>query len=117
MFRKSTSPLCPFCKLSNETVLHVFYECDIVQNLWNELDLFFKNDFTLFHLTPQAAFLGFHNVDSKVFLIQNHLVLIFKIYIYISRRFESLIIKSLIREIMKAEKFSINNEKKTYYVQ
>ena len=29
-FRKSTSPLCPFCKLSDETVLRLFYECDIV---------------------------------------------------------------------------------------
>ena len=45
-FRKLTSPLCPFCKLSNETVLDLFYECDIVQNLWNELDLFIKNNFT-----------------------------------------------------------------------
>ena len=51
-FWKSTSPLGPFCKLSYETVLHLFYECDIVQNLWNELHLFFENDFTLFGLTP-----------------------------------------------------------------
>ena len=116
-FRKSTSLLCPFCKLSDKTVLHLFYECDIVQNLWNELDLFFENDFTLFDLTPQAAFLGFLNVDSKLLLIQNHLLLIFKKYIYNSRRSESLIIKSLIREITKAKnidkKISINNEKKT----
>ena len=113
---KSASPLSPFCKLSDETVLHLFYECDIVQNLWNELDLFFENDFTLFDLTPQAAFLGFLNVDSKLLLIQNHLLLIFKIYIYNSRRSKSLIIKFLIREIMKVknieEKISINNEKK-----
>ena len=115
-FPKLTSLPCPFCKLSDETVLHLFYECDIVQNLWNELDLFFENDFTLFDLTLQAAFLGFLNVDSKLFLIQNHLLLIFKIYIYNSRRSESLIIKFLIREIMKIknieEKISINNEKK-----
>ena len=41
-FRKSTSPLCPFCKLSDETVLHLFYKCNIILNLWNELDLFMK---------------------------------------------------------------------------
>ena len=115
-FRKSTSPLCPFCKLSDETVLHLFYKCDIIQNLWNKLGLFFENDFILFHLTPQAAFLGFLNVDSKLLLIQNHLLLIFKISIYNSRRSESLKIKCLIREITKVkhreEKISINNEKK-----
>ena len=32
-FGKSTSPLCPFCKLSDETVLHLFYECNIILNL------------------------------------------------------------------------------------
>ena len=100
-FWKSNSPLYPFCKLSDKTVLHLLYECDIVQNLWNERYLFFKNDFTLFDLTLQATFLDFLNVDSKLLLIQNHLLLIFKIYIYNSKRYKSLIIKFLIREIMK----------------
>ena len=110
-FRKSTSPLCPFCKLSDETVLHLFYECNIILNLWNELVLFFENEFTLFDLTPQAAFLGFLNVDSELLLIQNHLLLIFKIYIYNSRRSESLKIKSLIREITKVK---TQNQKKKF---
>ena len=68
-FRKSTSPLCPFCKLSDETVLYLFYECNITLNLWNEIVLFFENEFTLFDLTPQAAFLGFlgfFNVDPEL---------------------------------------------------
>ena len=115
-FQKSTSPVSPFCKLSDETVFHLFYKCYIILNLWNELELFFENEFTLFDLTPQAAFLGFLNVDSKLLLIQNHLLLIFKIYIYNSRRSESLKIKSLIREISKVknieEKTSLNDEKK-----
>ena len=116
MFRKSTSPLCLFCKLFDETVLHLFYECNIILNVWNELVLFFKNKFTLFDLTMQTAFLGFLNVNSELLLIQNYLLLIFKIYIYNSRRSESLKIKSLIREITKVknieEKISLNNKKK-----
>ena len=87
----------------------------ITQNLWNELDLIFKNDFSLFDLTLQAAFLGFLNIDSKLLLIQNLLLLIFKVYIYNSRRSESLKIKSLVSEITKVrnieQKISINNEK------
>ena len=39
-FRKLTSPLCPFCKLSDETVFHLFYEYNITLNLWNELFLY-----------------------------------------------------------------------------
>ena len=118
-FRKLTSPLCPFCKLSDETVLHLFYECNITLNLWNELVLFFKNEFTLFDLTPQAAFLGFLgflNVDPELLLIQNHLLLMFEIYIYNSRKSESLKIKSLLREITKVknieQKISLDNGKK-----
>ena len=98
-FRKSTSPLCPFCKLSDETVLHLFYECNITLNLWNELVLFFENELNLFDLTPQAAFLGFLgflNVDPELLLIQNHLLLIFKIYISNSRKSELLKTKSLL---------------------
>ena len=85
-------------------------------NLWNELVLFFENKFTLFDLTMQTAFLGFLNVNSELLLIQNYLLLIFKIYIYNSRRSESLKIKSLIWEITKVknieEKVSLNNEKR-----
>ena len=96
---------------STPSTLGMRYNSKIMDNL----ALFFENDYTLFDLTPQAAFLGFLNADSKLLLLQNHLLLIFKIYIYNSRRSESLIIKSLIREIMKAknieEKISINNEK------
>ena len=112
-FRKSTSSLCPSCKPSDETVLHQFYKCNIIEKLWNDLALFFESDFTLFDLTLQAAFLGFLNVDSKLLLLQNHFLLLFKLYIYNSRRSESLILKTLIREIMKfkniEEKVSVNN--------
>ena len=108
-FRKLTSPFFPFCRLSDETVLHLFHECDIVQNLWNELGLFFENDFTLFDLTPQATFLDFLNVDSKLFLIQNHLFLISEIHIYNSRRSESLIKKFVVREIMKVKNIEKKN--------
>ena len=80
--------------------------CNFYKNL-------FKKSVSLFDLTRQNAFLIFLNVDSKLLLLQNHLLLIFKIYIYISRRSESLILKSLIREITKVknieEEVSINN--------
>ena len=110
-FRKSTSPLCRFWKRSHDTVLHLFYECNIILNLWNKLKISLENE-----LTPQVSFLGFLNVNLKLLLTQNHLLLIFKIYIYNSSRSESLKIKSLIREITKIknmeEKISLNNKKR-----
>ena len=69
-FQRLTSSLCPICKLSDETVLYLFYECNIIQNLWNDLALFFENDSTL-DLKPQAAFLGFlkDTLPSKYLLV------------------------------------------------
>ena len=46
---------------------------------------------------------GFLNGDSKLFLVQNHVLLMFKIYIHNSRGSEPLKIKSLIREITKVK--------------
>ena len=67
-FRKSSSPFSPFCKLSDKTILYLFYEYNIIQNLWYALNLFFQNDCILFDLTSQAAFSGFLNVDLKLLL-------------------------------------------------
>ena len=96
--------------------LHLFHEDNIIKNLWNDLALFFENDFSLFDLTMQAAFVGFLNADLKLIFIQNHLLLLSKIYIYNTRRSESLILKSLIREVMKVKtikrKISIKSKKK-----
>ena len=68
------------------------------------------------NLIDFLGFLGFLNVDPELRLIQNHLLLIFKIYIYNSRKSESLKIKSLLREITKVknieEKISLDNEKR-----
>ena len=69
-FSKLTSPVCPFCKRFDETVLHLFYECEIIENLWNDLALFFENDFTVFGLTSQAGLLGSLHVNSKLLLKQ-----------------------------------------------
>ena len=50
----------------------------MIEKLWNDLALFFENNFTLFDLTPQAVFLGFLNIDTKLLLLRNHLLLILK---------------------------------------
>ena len=96
--------------------LHLFHEDNIIKNLWNDLALFFENDFSLFDLTMQAVFVGFLNADLKLIFIQNHLLLLSKIYIYNTRRSESLILKSLIREVMKVKtikrKISVKSKKK-----
>ena len=36
-FAKVISPRCSFCKLHEETIIHLFYDCLIVKRIWNQL--------------------------------------------------------------------------------
>ena len=76
------------------------------------MDLFFENKLPLFGLTQQVgSFVVFFKCRFKAILIQNHLLLVSTIYIYNSRWSEITKVKN------KEKKNSINNEKKSYYVQ
>ena len=67
--------------------------------MWNGLKTFFENHLSLYDLTPQAAFFRF--TEKHDTLLQNHLLLVFKIYLYKSRSYGFVSLKSLILEIKK----------------
>ena len=56
---RSTSLPCSFSKRFGEAILQLFCGCNKVQSLWNDLALFSENDFALFDLIPQSAFVVF----------------------------------------------------------
>ena len=55
----------------------------------------------LYDLTPQAAFFGFTEKDLDDTILQNHLLLVFKIYLYKSRSYGFVCLKPLLLEIKK----------------
>ena len=81
-FRKVTFPRCSFCKLHDETIMHLFYDCLIVKELWNQLKSILSNNLHFPISTPQNAIFGFWNLETNEHLILNYLLLIFKMYIY-----------------------------------
>ena len=84
-FGKIDSPLCSFCKMIEETPLHLFYNCIKTKLLWDQLKDFISNETLSFpSLTPQSAILG-HIDLSDDYLLINHIILIYKFYIYNSR--------------------------------
>ena len=86
IFGKIDSPLCSNCFSNDETIVHLFWECVRVSQLWNQLRIFFSTDLNLPLLTPQTAIFGFLAENDKcIFKITNHLLMIFKRYIYIYR--------------------------------
>ena len=67
-----------------ETPLHLFYNY-IKTKLWDQLKEFISNETLSFpSLTPQSAILGHINLSDDYLLI-NHIILIYKFYIYNSR--------------------------------
>ena len=84
-FGKVISPRCSFCKLHEETIMHLFYDCLIVKRIWNQLKSILSNNINFPISTPQSAIFGFWDLDTNEHLILNHLLLIFKMYIYNAR--------------------------------
>ena len=96
------SPLCSFCNLYDETPYHMFYEWDRVKCLWSDLVQCFQNNLILPTLTLQTAIFGFldYTNSDSVFennkCLSNHILLIFKLYLYKSREKKLLNIKPYI---------------------
>ena len=104
----SETSQCSFCSQNNETIEHLFCHCFVAKELWNDLNPFFENHLSLCDLTPQTAFFGFTEKDLDDTILQNHLLLVFKIYLYKSRSYGFVCLKSLLLEIKK-----INHLEKT----
>ena len=84
-FGKVNSPQCFFCKLHKETIMHLFHDCLIVKRIWNKLRSILSNNMKFSIITPQSIIFRFWDLDTNEHLVLNHLLLIFKTYIYNAR--------------------------------
>ena len=114
LFQTVSSPLCSFCN-REETILHTFYSCIFTKALWNDLKNSVEGFLQLPDLTPQSAMFGFLDINT-VYLISNHLLLIFKFYVYKARSIKEVnfnILKRKIKNVQEMEKnISKNNANK-----
>ena len=105
-FGKTQCVLCSSSHTEAGTTLHVFHKFLVTKILWNQLLLFFETDLNFPDLTSQASFFGFINgLDNNLNIIQNHILLTFKIYIYQSREKVVLKLNSLIKNVAKENCF------------
>ena len=56
-----------------------------IQSIWNQLKSILSNNLNFPISTSQSAIFGFRDLDKNEYLILNHLLLIFKMYIYNAR--------------------------------
>ena len=72
--------------MEEETTSHLFYYCIHIQDIWDHVQIYFPDCFHFSKLTLQTTIIGFHNIDNDNFLIQNDILLLFKLYIYNARK-------------------------------
>jgi len=110
-FGKKNSPLCSFCNVAEETPEHAFCECSYTQNLWNQLTTFLQPSIAMPPLIPQSALVGYpEETNFLKSILYNHLLLIFKLFIYRNRESGSLRFIALKRQIISIFKTEIKTE-------
>ena len=103
-FGITNTALCSFCNTLEETPIHIFFDRIHVKSPWERFRTKFQNDFILPSITPHTAILGLYNEANDNYNVLNHILLIFKYYIYISREKRTLNIDILIANLLKANK-------------
>lgn len=107
-FKKIDSPLCSFCNADDETPLHLFFSCSESKRLWNQLCNLLSHDLHLPHLMPQSSIFGYYENEYQHSLLINHVILIFKFYIYNARKRRKLVFQSLINTIKNVKEIEKN---------
>ena len=86
-----------FCNQNNETIEHLFCHCFVAK----VLNTFFENHPSLYDLMTRTAFLGFTENDLDDTILQNHLLLVFEIYLYKSQSYGFVCLKPLLLGMKK----------------
>lgn len=82
------SNMCTFCRNHVETTMHLFWECNFVQKLWDDIQLFVESSapqqiITSLEWTPENIM--FNRVHSNAGSVINFVTLITKQHIYKQR--------------------------------
>ena len=79
--------------------MHLFFECSITNQLWNQLTFSCEDEFNFPALIPQSAIVGLTDLSDN-FTLLNHLLLAFKFCVY-SVREKSLIDILQLKSVLK----------------
>ena len=79
IFGKTDTKLCSFCQLEGETPFELFANCTKTNILWANIKEFFQWKFkTSFTDSTECHEFSFLEVHQYIFLILNHILLLFK---------------------------------------
>ena len=117
---KSVTDKCSYCSFSVENIKHLFSQCLVTKYLWSQVQRFFNSKFQIPNLSVESSYIGFINVNEDMYVFLNHLLLIFKMYVYTNRSTKILSLDYLIHKIRSIEileRVSIeqNTHKKSFH--
>ena len=115
-FRKLESLLCSFCKAQDETFIHLLYISRKTSFLWTQLQEVFSTALDLPSISPQSVIFSFLDDVLEHKLLKNHILLIFKNYLYKTRENKDLnfnILKNYLTKIRRLEANLKANDKCT----
>ena len=117
-FMPNVSPLCTYCGLEPERILHLFVTCERVKNFWQEVHDFFIQLNFFVPLDRSKILFGIH--DKPPDSIVNYILLAGKQYIWRNKFFEPLtplslnafknILKSKIKEVCEAAELVVKDD-------
>ena len=116
IFNKKDTKPCSYCRLKNQATNHSFVECKFAINLWSDLRHYCQCSFDIPILNPQSATFGFFEIDPDLVILLNHILLLYKYYIYSSRDSSKLSFEALLKNILNIfvlEKKTKENKRKT----
>jgi hypothetical protein len=105
-FGLSDTKLCPFCNGSDEDTMHLFSTCINTISLWQLLQETLP--IPLPNLAAPSSLLGFFSDTTQQSILANHLLLIFKIFVYKNRSIGNLSIFNLLSHIRDIAILEIN---------
>ena len=95
-------PLCSLCSQAPEDVVHLFCHCQRTQQLWELFHSMLHGHITLPDLDPTLAVVGKWCIENNNNLIVNHIVLIFKKFLYDNRSSHSRIHTAALKYLLKS---------------
>ena len=79
----SPSSLCDFCNMNIESMEHLFWECQMVQNFWLEIKKFLNNKDIVINLNYRTVVFGLLNNEKRQNTnVINFIIILAKYYIY-----------------------------------
>ena len=114
------TPLCSLCKQEKETVIHLLCQCHVTRLLWCSLSGWLQGVLRLPPLEPVTAILGSWDLENEANVLLNHLMLLFKYFIYRCRNMNTSVtlchLQHFILSVQKVEqKIAFPNNRLTHH--